>query len=78
MELAGKRANKTFEPSKGGMGTKLNTAKTKFKKAMKKAISKKAAGKPKALENLISTPKTAATKKLLKGPAIPTTAGPYF
>lgn len=72
----GKTAKRICEPSRGGIGNKLNTPRTMLSqtKIRKKAtsptldISKKRKGKP----------TNKAIKKLEPGPAKPTRAGPHF
>lgn len=76
----GRSANNTFEPSSGGIGTKLNTASTRFIKTISEKISMKFCAMsefpPNANVSRMSTPNTSATTILESGPAAPTNAGP--
>ena len=73
----GSTAERMREPSNGGIGTKLNTAKTKF---VKTTISRaRIAGPGKLLaKNLTISPATRAKTILDNGPAIATKASPFL
>ena len=78
-----KNENKTLEPSRGGIGIKLNTNSTKFKtvKYTKKIISMLVLASKTGTNNLKATKEITATNKLERGPAMATIAGPnlgYF
>ncbi len=70
----GKRTKRIFEPSKGGIGTKLKTARRILAKTI---IENKLVNELKGKKRIIK-PKIKATKKLANGPATATKAGPYF
>ena len=78
-QLAGKIAKRIFEPSKGGMGTRLKIPKIRFIKTISVARSKNGAGKNAndALLRIIN-PKIIAITKLETGPAAARRAGPHF
>ena len=71
---SGSMANKTFDPSKGGIGTKLNT----INKIFAYTISPRSETKLLAGKNLTIIPNTIATTKFAIGPAAPTNAGPHL
>ena len=63
-------------PSKGGTGSKLKIAKTRFIKTMKEKSSGKSEASKKVGRNLKIKPKIKAIKMFEAGPANPTLAGP--
>ena len=71
-----------FEPSSGGIGIKLKTARTKFTKTIVAAMFKKESGKKlPARFVLMSNPNNTAKAKLEIGPAAATIKSPqrlYF
>lgn len=71
----GKKSINIFEPSKGGMGIKLNSPKKILTITIKLIISY---ANPPNEENLINIPKIMAIKKLEAGPAIATLVEPNF
>ena len=73
---AGKTAKKIWEPSRGGTGIKLKSPRTRFnQQKMLKKINKPGLVRGK---NRINKPTNNASKKLERGPAKPTRAGPHF
>lgn len=76
-ELSFKKENKKFEPSSGGIGSKLKTPKLIFTKTIisNPTIRESGAFPVISGRTLKKNPKTKASKKLLKGPAKPT--NPY-
>ena len=66
----GKNAKSILEPSRGGIGKRLNTAKAKFINTTKlKIVIRGDEAKPKYIKLLIKRPKSSATKILDAGPA---------
>lgn len=63
------------DPSKGGIGTKLNIPKRKLKKEMKLKGAKRFKGKEK---NLIKSAKVIPSNKLVNDPAVATANSPHF
>lgn len=72
----GKNVANTFEPSRGGIGTKLKIIKTKLIYTIK--LTKPVKVKLAIGKNLKNKPKNKAIIKFPKGPAIATLASPYF
>ncbi|HXK32037.1 MAG TPA: hypothetical protein VJ378_01005, partial [Candidatus Paceibacterota bacterium] len=62
----GKKENKIWEPSKGGIGIRLKTAQAKLYITIMLKSIKRGSGKDK---NLIANPKINARRKLVAGPA---------
>ena len=76
-KVGGKSANKTFEPSSGGMGTKLKIASRILTKTIRLIIYRRGRVKYEPA-NLNIKAKIMAIKKLEAGPAAPTSAGPIL
>ena len=77
--MLGKKAKRIWEPSRGGMGTKLKIAKVKFTQTIKEDTAlrfKKKTGVEGKI--LIKREKIKAKKILAKGPAIATLAESIF
>ena len=70
----GKIAYNIFDPSSGGIGTRLKT----INKILAYTIIYKNSVKAEIGKNLISMAKAKAKEKLDKGPATATKAGPHF
>ena len=80
----GKTANSSFDPSSGGIGTRLKIASTRLSRVMAAAMPTKLNVNSDAYPcaklgiNLTAKPKTMASKIFAAGPAAPTIAGPHF
>ena len=70
-------ADNIRDPSSGGIGTKLNTAKTRFVKTTISRAKTAGFGSP-VPKNLITSPATKANTILDKGPAKATNASPFL
>jgi len=75
-KLSGNNENKIWEPSKGGIGIKLNNPRTILYKTTIAAMVKKLSGREGM--NLIINPKIKARVKLDKGPANETFKSPHL
>ncbi len=77
--FAGKKANKTFEPSSGGNGIRLNTTNTMFKiTILEVTVNTPAVSVPVVASRRISKPKTTASSKLEITPANATQIIPFL
>ena len=75
----GRKVNKICEPSNGGIGIKLKTARRMLIETIKERNGYISAGKKfKGIVNLINKPKNKAMIKLETGPATATFKEPYF
>src|SRR3989344_6143483 len=69
----GRSENRTFDPSSGGIGIILNTARRTLMSTMRAMMSANPAGKLKSAPSArISNPKIAAISRLVRTPAAPT------
>lgn len=75
---SGKNVKRIWEPSKGGMGTKLNIAKRIFIKTMYEKIVTRPETSEIPGKNLRTNPKIKAKDKFEAGPAKADLAPPYF
>ena len=76
--LYGKIEKRIFEPSRGGIGTRLNVARTKFIKTIIDEMYVKASPKFAEIPKRISSPKNRAIQTLDSGPATATFASPHL
>lgn len=76
LKLFGKIEKSIFDPSSGGIGTRLNTAKTRFVIITRTEIYRKL--EENTRPNLIKIPKNKAIKRLEAGPARATNASPHL
>ena len=77
--FGGKIEKRTFEPSSGGIGTKLKTPKIILRKTIDAESERKATlFIPSSEEKRIIKPKTIAIKKLESGPAAATISSPHL
>ena len=75
----GKKVKRICDPSKGGMGIKLNIASIKFIKIMKEKIEKRLKERRSRDSNMrAAIPKIKAIIKFDAGPAKATLKEPYF
>ena len=74
----GKKVNKIWEPSNGGIGRRLNTAKKMFKRTIYEKIRTRAGLSSTKGKKRKTKPKTKAMARLEPGPAKLTRADPYF
>lgn len=70
---SGKIVANIFDPSRGGIGSKLNIPRSKFNCTILNKISRRIVG-TRGPSNLISKAKTTAIRKFIKGPASETRA----
>lgn len=77
-DSTGNKAKSIFEPSRGGIGTRLKIARTRFINTTVVERVTKVSGKPRADANLINKPKTTARIMFEIGPAIATINSPHF
>jgi len=76
---AGRKVNKIWDPSSGGIGIKLKIAKRMLIKTIKEKRGYISVGKKfRLIVNLISKPKNKAIIRLEAGPAIAVFNEPYF
>jgi len=76
--LRGKKVKRICEPSSGGTGTKLKTARIRFIPTMNESIRKIESAGLIPGKNLKINPKIRAKEIFAKGPAMATLAPPYF
>src|SRR3989344_9686126 len=74
--VGGKNAKSTFEPSKGGSGNRLNTPSAMLMRMITLKNNAREGGLYEMLRS--NTPNTAASKKLLNGPAAAIAPAPRF
>ena len=76
----GRKSNRIWDPSSGGMGTKLKIPRIRFNSTMlrKNKIKSGDTAASGALKNRSKSPKTMAIPRFAAGPAMLTFADPYF
>lgn len=74
----GKSANNILDPSKGGIGTRLNIPKARLTITMVEVMKKKGVESTEPKENLIINPNIIAMRKFASTPAEATAISPHF
>ena len=75
---SGRTENKRWEPSSGGMGTRLNNARIRFTETMEAKKCGIAAGRASRGRKRSRSPNTSANARFEAGPAKLTFASPHF